>query len=193
MKNINILLLLLLSINVLLFMGCGDNSTSPNGPNNNPGDPNPNPPPSSSGDAPDFTYTSLGGNQYTLSNYVGNVVYLFFFGAECPHCKTNGSVTETDIYQEFNGNANFTAFGLDTWNESASAVENFKNVTGITYPLLLNAEQSLIDYYGNTTSHDRSVVIDGDGNIAYKGTVFVNTDVDTVREVIEEELAKLDN
>ncbi len=141
--------------------------------------------------APDFTYTSLDGESVTLSQQNGKVVYLFFFGANCPHCRANGPVTETRIYQEFDDNPNFVALGLDTWNTSASSVNNFKSITGISYPLLLNAQQSLIDYYGDSGSYDRSVVIAADGTIAYQGNVFVNQDTDIVIDVIQKELAKL--
>jgi cytochrome c-type biogenesis protein len=191
MKQLKQYLILLLSASALVLLSCRGDSTSSNDFGNNTN--NPPEEPSDRETAPDFTYTSLEGAQYTLSNYFGDVVYIFFYGADCPHCKQNGPVTEDEIYQEFNDNPNFAALGLDTWNLSASANDNFKNVTGITYPLLLNAEQSLIDYYGNTSSYDRSVVIDSNGKIAYMGTGFVNTDVDEVMEVIEEELAKIEN
>lgn len=141
--------------------------------------------------APDFTYTSLDGESITLSQQNGKVVYLFFFGANCPHCRANGPVTQTQIYQAFDDNPNFIALGLDTWNTSASSVNNFKSVTGITYPLLLNAQKSLIDYYGDSGSYDRSVVIAADGTIAYQGNVFVNQDAEAVINSIQTELAKL--
>ena len=138
--------------------------------------------------APDFTLTSLSNEQITLSDFQGKVVYIFFFGANCPHCRDNGPVTENEIYQTFKDDENFVAIGLDTWNTSASDVNTFKNITGITYPLLLNGRQSLVDYYGNSSSYDRSVVIDANGNIAYKGTSFVNNDFEDVNQTIEDEL-----
>ena len=190
MKPLKQIVLLLLSASLLVLASCSGDSTSSNDIDNGPNNPPPEEPDFERETAPDFSYTSLGGTQYSLSNYRGKVVYIFFYGADCPHCKQNGPVTEDDIYQKFKGNANFAALGLDTWNKSASANDNFKNVTGITYPLLLNAEQSLVDYYGNTSSYDRSVVVDVDGKIAYMGAGFVNTDVDDVVDIIEQELAK---
>ncbi|MEO9886183.1 MAG: redoxin family protein [Balneola sp.] len=139
--------------------------------------------------APDFTLTSLQNEQIKLSELEGKVVYIFFFGANCPHCRDNGPITEDDIYQNFKDNENFVALGLDTWNTSAAEVTNFKNITGITYSLLLNARQSLVDYYGNSSAYDRSVVIDKTGKIAYKGTGFVNSDYEEVNESIENELS----
>ena len=169
----------LLIILAAFITGCSERSVSED-PSQNVGQP-----------APDFTLTSLENQQLTLSEMEGKVVYLFFFGVNCPHCRDNGPVTENVIYQEFKDNNNFVALGLDTWNTSAASVNNFKNTTGISYTLLLNARQSLVDYYGNASDYDRSVVIAADGTIAYQGTQFVNRDANTVVDIIEEELAKL--
>jgi peroxiredoxin len=139
--------------------------------------------------APDFTLTSLENEQIALSDLEGKVVYIFFFGANCPHCRDNGPITETEIYQNFKNEKNFIALGIDTWNTSAATVTNFKNVTGITYSLLLNGENVLVDYYGNASSYDRSVVINANGDITYKGTSYVNNDFEAVNQNIEEELA----
>ena len=142
-------------------------------------------------EAPNFTYTSLSGDSISLSDFKGKVVYLFFYGANCPHCRSNGPVTESAIYQMFKDDPNFIALGLDTWNTSVSDNSSFRATTGISYPLLLNARQSLIDYYGNASSYDRSVVIDADGAIAYQGSGFVNTDVNSVTETIQTEIDNL--
>lgn len=179
-------MILRLSAGLIMLVSCS--GTTSNNDIDNP----PEEPISERESAPDFTYLSLGGDQHTLSNYAGKVVYIFFYGANCPHCRQNGPVTE-EIHQVFKENPNFVALGLDTWNSNASSNNDFRNITGITYPLLLNARQSLVDYYGNTSSYDRSVVVDPDGNIAYMGTRFVNTDNDIVSEVIEEELANIDD
>ena len=141
--------------------------------------------------APGFTYTSLDDDEISLSDFEGKVVYLFFYGAGCPHCRSNGPVTETQIHQQFKDDANFVALGLDTWNQTASANTSFKSATGITYTLLLNARQSLIDYYGNSNSYDRSVVVGPEGTILYKGNGYVNTDASTVVSIISEALDNL--
>lgn len=144
--------------------------------------------------APDFAHQILDeseGTRITLSDLKGQIVYIFFYGAGCPHCRTNGPVTETEIFQVFKDDSNFVALGLDTWNNPVSANQNFRNVTGITYPLLLNARETLVDYYGGSGFYDRSVVIGADGFIKYKGSTFVDSDYEDVVEVIEAELAVL--
>lgn len=168
----------ILALFVLLISACSDDSLGPV--SDNTGDP-----------APAFTLTSLDGEQISLSDYRGKVVYLFFYGADCPHCRSNGPVTETQIHQTFKNNSNFVALGLDTWNLPQSANNSFRTATGITYPLLLSARSVLVNYYGNSNAYDRSVVVDAEGNIAYQGTGYVNTDVDQVKEIIENEIAEL--
>ncbi len=125
--------------------------------------------------APNFTYNVLGGGSLSLSNYAGKVVFIYFFGSQCPHCIQNGPGTESDIYQKFKSNPDFAAMGLDTWNLSASVVNSYKQTTGVTYPLLLNARQSVIDYYGNYI-YDRAVVVDKNGKLVYRGNANVTGD-----------------
>lgn len=143
--------------------------------------------------APEFTHVSLDGGEISLSNFRGQVVYMFFYGAGCPHCRTNGPVTESVINQAFDSNPNFVALGLDTWNQSASNNQSFRSATGITYPLLLNARETLVNYYGSSSAYDRSVVIDPNGNIVYQGNDFVNTDANAVVNVVQEQLNALQN
>lgn len=139
--------------------------------------------------APDFTLPILNSEESAmLSAHTDKVVYIFFYGANCPHCKTNGPVTESDIYQTYKDDPNFLAFGIDTWNMSASSNNSFRNVTGLTYPLLLNGRNTLNAYYGNTSSYDRSVVVGLENTLVYKGSVQVDNDVDEVKAAIEAEL-----
>lgn len=145
-------------------------------------------------EAPGFSYPFLGGglaDRISLEQHEGKVVYIFFYGANCPHCRSNGPVTETEIHASFKSDTNFVALGLDTWNDSATSNNSFKAVTGITYPLLLNARQSLVDYYGSAGFYDRSIVIGPDGLLKYKGNSFVNGDFEAVKQEIQTQLGMI--
>jgi len=145
-------------------------------------------------EAPNFRLAYLGGGQgdrIDLSELNGKVVYIFFYGAGCPHCRSNGPVTETEIHQSFVEDTNFVALGLDTWNESASSNASFKAATGITYDLLFTARDILVAYYGNASAYDRSVVVGADGLVKYKGNTYVNIGYQDVVATIESELALL--
>ena len=91
--------------------------------------------------APDFEVDLLEPDSATfkLSDQEGKVVLVFLFGNTCPSCLSAGSDVETSIYQVFKDNTNFTAIGIDTWDTSSnkSSVTEFKNTTGISFPLAL--------------------------------------------------------
>lgn len=142
-------------------------------------------------EAPNFRLAYLGGglsDRIELDELEGKVVYIFFYGASCPHCLSNGPVTESEIYQSFVDEENFVALGLDAWNQSATVNTNFKNQTGITYSLLLNGRDALVSYYGSAGFYDRSIVVGADGILKYKGNSFVNQDFEAVKTTISTEL-----
>jgi peroxiredoxin len=116
--------------------------------------------------APDFTLSTLGGSQFNLASKSGKVVFLFLFGYSCPHCLANGNNTE-GVYNEFKGNSDFVALGIDTWNGNKAGVQNFVSETGITYPVALNGSDLELSY---STTYDRIIVIDKEGIIRYKST-----------------------
>ncbi|GAB5410021.1 MAG: hypothetical protein BalsKO_23860 [Balneolaceae bacterium] len=145
-------------------------------------------------EAPSFDLQVLGqqnGVTISLSELDGKVVYIFFYGAGCPHCRSNGPVTENEIFQSFKTDTSFVALGIDTWNQSSTANNGFRAATGITYDLLLNGQNTLVAYYGGTGFYDRSVVIGTNGTVIYKGTGFVNSDFQDVKNTIDSELSSI--
>ncbi len=124
--------------------------------------------------APDFSYSTLAGSQFTLSEYRGKVVFIFVFGYACPHCLANGNNTETGIYNIYKSNPDFVAVGVDTWGGNASGVSSFKISTGLSYPLCLKAGAFEMLY---VTTYDRIIVVDREGIIRYKSTAFSTTAV----------------
>lgn len=136
--------------------------------------------------APDFTLQELSGATYTLSDERSKVVFLFFLGYGCPFCRSIGPSTESDVEEKFGSNENFLAIGLDTWNGTKSQLQGFKDLTGITYPLLLNASGVGGDY---KTTYDRVWVVDQYGKIAFKGTQSATNDLSTAIIVIDNYLA----
>jgi peroxiredoxin len=117
--------------------------------------------------APDFTLNDLSNNAVKLSDYKGKVVMVFLFGYNCPFCISASSSIKSQILNEFSGNSNFVAIGIDTWNGSLSQVNNFKSQTGLTIPLLQKGGGVASSW---NTTYDRLVVIDADGKFKYIGT-----------------------
>jgi len=137
--------------------------------------------------APDFEVDLLGGGSFKLSDQEGKVVFLFFFGNACSSCKSVGPTLESSIFQEFKGDEDFVALGLDTWDSSSgeNSVSGFKNSTGITFPLAIKAGAVAAAY---ETAYDHLVVIDRDGNLVHKGTDGASNDVNNAISAIDASL-----
>jgi thiol-disulfide isomerase/thioredoxin len=105
------------------------------------------------------------------------VVVLFFFGNTCPSCRAVAPEIEKNLKVAFANRKDYVIVGLDQWNGSASSVRVFRDVTDVTFPLLLNAAS-----VGNSfnTTYDRLVVVDKKGKIAHRGSRAATNDVNTV-------------
>lgn len=72
--------------------------------------------------------------------------------------------------------------GLDVWDGNSSAVDAFETVTGVNFPLLLNASSVARNY---ETTYDRLVVIDQNGGIVFSGTKPASGDLEAAKTLID--------
>lgn len=132
--------------------------------------------------APSFELKSLTGSTVKLSDFKNKVVVLFFFGNACPSCKAAAPDIQTMLQGTFGSNASFMLLGLDQWDGNAASVESFMKSTGVTFPLLLMASPTAKAY---STTYDRIVVIDKNGNIMFDGKQGAGSDLAAAKAKIE--------
>lgn len=134
-------------------------------------------------DAPDFSLTDLNGSTIKRSDFDGKVLVMFFFGNSCPTCKSAGPNIQSQLADTYSSDNRFAIIGLDQWNGNTSAVNNFKTVTGISFPLLLNASSTASAY---KTTYDRLLVVDKVGKIRFRGTRLASNDLDSVITTVQQ-------
>jgi len=66
-------------------------------------------------------------------------------------------------------------------------LESFRNITNVTFPLLLNASDVASDY---KTTYDRLVIIDKNGEIVHSGNQKASTDLANVKIKVEDLLGE---
>ena len=137
--------------------------------------------------APEFELMALDGNSIKLSDYKDKIVVLFFLGHSCPSCKAVAPNVEKDLNADYAGKTDYVILGLDTWDGNSSSMQSFKDITGITFPLLLNASGVAKDY---NSVYDRFVVINKSGRIVHNGSRAATNDLATVKSKVDELLAK---
>ncbi len=76
--------------------------------------------------------------------------------------------------------------GLNTWTGNAASVESFQRATNVSFTLLLFAADVASEY---STTYDRLILLDKNGQIAYKGEKRAVNTIDIIKSKIDELLA----
>ncbi|MBI2107085.1 TlpA family protein disulfide reductase [Candidatus Woesearchaeota archaeon] len=127
----------------------------------------------SSGSAQDFSLQTTSGETITLSQFKGKVVILQAMASWCPSCKLQAQQIKP-LYEKY-ANDGLIVISLDIQPERSSLQElkNFKaNFGGDWY---FGFYPEFINLYG-IRSLDSKVIIDKNGNIAYRDDMITTTE-----------------
>jgi thiol-disulfide isomerase/thioredoxin len=111
--------------------------------------------------AADFTLKDLSGKEVSLSDYKNKIVLLNFWATWCPPCINEMPDLER-IYQNYK-DKDVQLLGM-TVSSKLSQIPKLVKSTGVTYPILVNADDVVADY-GGFNSIPQTFIIDQDGNI----------------------------
>ncbi len=95
--------------------------------------------------APDFLLISTRGERIRLSGLRGHPVLINFWFTNCPPCRTEMPELQRASLELRSSGA--VVLGVDAVGEDAATIEAFAGPLGITYPLLLDATQSVTKRY----------------------------------------------
>ncbi|MGB4661334.1 MAG: cytochrome c biogenesis protein CcdA [Mobilitalea sp.] len=121
----------------------------------------------------DFTLTDQYGNEHTLSDYKGKVVFINFWATWCPPCKKELPDIE-ELYQEYNLNQEEVVF-IGVANPKSDAYPNsqdgskeeiieFLETNGYTFPTVFDETGEILQDY-NISAFPTTFMIDKEGNI----------------------------
>jgi len=121
----------------------------------------------------DFTLTDQYGNEHTLSDYRGKVVFLNFWATWCPPCKKEMPDIEA-LYKEYNFNQDDVVFlGIanpssqeypNNQDDGKEAIKAFLDDNGYTFPTLFDETGDVLENY-NISAFPTTFMIDKEGNI----------------------------
>ncbi|RBP05339.1 thiol-disulfide oxidoreductase ResA [Rossellomorea aquimaris] len=95
--------------------------------------------------APDFQLETLEGEIVKLSDYKGQGVFLNFWATYCPPCKEEMPYMQNQ-FEEFKYKG-VTILAVDV-GEPKVTVDKFAKRYGLTFPILLDQNQEVLDSYG---------------------------------------------
>ncbi|MGG4169127.1 redoxin domain-containing protein [Rossellomorea vietnamensis] len=118
--------------------------------------------------APDFSLTTLNGEEVKLSDYQGKKVILNFWATWCPPCKAE--MPHMEQYYEKNAkkeNVEILAVNLTSQDEGEKAVQQFVDGYELTFPILMDEKGDIGEEYRAFTI-PTTYMIDTNGIIQHK-------------------------
>ena len=114
-------------------------------------------------EAPDFSLTDLDGLEHTLSGYSSHPVLLMFLACDTDVSHALAPLVQIDL-QEVYASEDFRVLGIESGGGSLEEVTQFRNVTGVHFPLLLDGAETRLVYDVPATSF---VLVDGSSVVRY--------------------------
>lgn len=137
---------------------------------------------------PDFELDALDGSSVRLSDELdGRVVLIDFWATFCDPCLTAMPHLE-ELYQKHKGRGLLVLGVSIDGPESLARVRSEVSKTGVTFPILLDSESSVIARYNPRTSAPFSVLIGRDGRILKKQEGYTTGSAKNLEADIEQAL-----
>lgn len=114
--------------------------------------------------APDFTVTTLAGEDVSLSDLRGQTVLINFWGTWCGPCIREMPELQ-DAYETYQ-DSGFTVLGLAV-RDTREDVLAFKDEYGIDFPLALDTDSTVTNQYV-VTNQPSTFIVDADGVIVFR-------------------------
>lgn len=115
--------------------------------------------------APDFTLYTPEGEPFSLADQMGNIVVINFWATWCLPCVVEIPEIE-ELHQEY-GDRGVVFIGIsqDTGEDAAIDVRDFREMFGVSYPLVLDPGLEVGHLYDGITALPTTVVIDQEGRV----------------------------
>ncbi len=115
--------------------------------------------------APDFTFPDMDGNEVSLSDFKGKVIFLNIWATWCPSCKEE-MPTIYRLYKRFEGDERFQMLtvSIDVLGKEA-VIPHYKEM-GVYLPTLLDTKSKIKSIYG-ISGVPETFIIDKNGKIVF--------------------------
>ena len=132
--------------------------------------------------APDFTVTSLDGEQFKLSDLKGKVVLVNFFATWCGPCMKELPELEKQLWPRFK-NENFKMISIGREHTKAE-MKKFQSAKKFTFPIAADPQRQVYAKYAEKYI-PRNYIIDKEGKIIFQGKGFSQKELDEMMMIIE--------
>lgn len=133
--------------------------------------------------APDFTLVTIANTNFTLSDYLGQVVLLDFMSYSCQPCR-DMMPDLVEFAEEYNDSIIILSIDVDQ-TDSIAQLKEFKNEFNATWPFAFDTADLLTKY--GASPIPKTVIIDKEGYVTFAETGFIN--IENIRSEVDKALA----
>jgi len=136
---------------------------------------------------PDFSFQTIDGKNYQMSELKGKTVLLVFFATWCAPCMKELPKIEEEIWKKYQSEDFLViAFGRD---HSMEEIQKFNETKGFTFRLAPDPAHKI---YGQFFKQyiPRNVLVSREGKIIYQKQGYRDEDSKTLKTLIEKETSK---
>jgi peroxiredoxin len=115
--------------------------------------------------APDFTLKDLNGNDLSLSDYSGKLIFVNFWATWCPPCRAEVPAF-ISLYDKYNEQG-LEIIGISTDRDGKEVVQRFVDKSNVNYPIVM-FDMNVISAYGGITGIPTTFIVNPEGKIVNK-------------------------
>lgn len=133
---------------------------------------------------PDFSFKTIDGKSYKMSELEGKTVLLVFFATWCGPCMKELPQIESEIWEKYKSD-DFMVVALGR-DHSMEEIVEFNAKKGFTFPIGPDPEHKI---YGQffTKYIPRNVLVNKEGQIIYQKQGYREEDAQKLKELIEQQ------
>ncbi len=113
----------------------------------------------------DLPLPTLAGEEGNLSDYAGKVIIVNFWATWCAPCRTEMPLLEA-YYQAYKDDGLVLLAVND--RESANRVQGYIDEGGYSFPVVLDVEGLIADFFGGLRAMPTTFVLDQQGEVVYQ-------------------------
>ncbi|WP_319272186.1 TlpA disulfide reductase family protein [uncultured Draconibacterium sp.] len=134
---------------------------------------------------PDFSFKTIDGKSYKISELEGKTVMLVFFATWCGPCMKELPRIETEIWEKYKSD-DFMVVALGR-DHSMEEIEKFNANKGFTFPIGPDPEHKIYGLFFEKYI-PRNVLINKEGKIIYQKQGYRDEDVKNLKSLLEEQI-----
>lgn len=135
-------------------------------------------------DVPDFSFKTIGGKSYQMSELKGKTVLLVFFATWCAPCMKELPLIEKEIWEKYKAK-DFMLIALGR-NHTMAEIQKFNAKKGFSFPLAPDPEHKI---YGKFFKQyiPRNILVNKEGKIIYQKQGYREADTKNLKALIDKE------